>query len=83
MSAWFVAAIGLTLGYVLCGIVILRGKIMERIVAGQMFGIVSVLELELLAQAVRESFFIDLSLTLALLLFPAGMAFVYFYARWI
>lgn len=83
MNVWLIAAIALAAGYLPCGIVVARARVLDRLVASQMAGLLTALELELLAQAFSESFYLDLALTVALLSLPAGVAFAYFYARWL
>lgn len=83
MSAWMIAAVALAFGYVPCAIVIARARLMDRLVAAQMAGLLTAFELELLGQAFQESFYLDLALTVALLALPAAFAFAYFYARWL
>lgn len=83
MNAWLVAAISLAFGYIPCGIVVTRARVLDRLVASQMAGLLTVLELEMFAQAFSEAFYMDLALAVALLSLPAGIAFAYFYARWL
>lgn len=83
MSDWMIAAVALALGYVPLVAVIGRAKLLDRLVAAQMASVLTILELELLGQAFSESFYLDLAMAVALLSFPAGLAFVYFYARWV
>ena len=83
MNGWLVAAIALAVGYLPCGIVVARARVMDRVVASQMAGLITILELEMMAQAFSEAFYFDLALAAALLSLPAALAFAYFYARWL
>ncbi len=82
MSIWLVTDVVLLLGFVPCGWVILRSKeLCDWVVALQMTGIIAVLVLLILAQAMSRPSFYDLAVALSLLSFPAGMMLAHFIQR--
>ncbi len=83
MDLWLTAALFLILSLIPCGVVVARAPIMDRVVALQMAGVISVLILVLLAKGFRQPSFLDFSLTLALLSLPAGLVYAYFLERWL
>lgn len=83
MNPWLGAAMALLLGLIPCGIVLVRGEEFDRLVALELAGTLTVLILVLLAQGFARSTFYDLALTLALLSFPAGLAFARILERWL
>ncbi len=84
MDIWLIAAIVLIIGGLLpCGMVIARAPVMDRLVALEMAGTVSVLVVMMLAEAFRQPSFFDLALTLAFLSLPAGLVFALFFERWL
>ncbi len=83
MNLWLVAALVLAIAMVPCGLLILRSASLDdAVVALQMAGVVTVLLLVLLAQALSRPSFYDLALALTVLSFPAGMMFAYFLECW-
>jgi multisubunit Na+/H+ antiporter MnhF subunit len=83
MNIWIAAAIALTLGLGLCGVAIARSPTIDRLPALQVASTITVLILLLIARAVSQSSFCDLSLALALMSFPTGLLFAHFYERWL
>jgi multicomponent Na+:H+ antiporter subunit F len=83
MTAWHFASMGLMAALVPCGIVCLCGKVEDRLVGLEMTGVVVTLLLSTLAQATHRVPFYDLPLTLALLIFGAGLVFARFLERWL
>ena len=83
MNAWLIAATVLLAGLVPCGIVLLRGTIVEALVALQMAGILQTLVLLLLAEGFHRPPFFDLALVLALLSLAAGLVFARMLERWV
>ncbi len=83
MDIWLITAVVLTLSFIPCGIVIVRERVLDRIVALQMAGILSVFIIMLLAESFRQPSFMDLALTLAILSLPAGLVFAFFFERWL
>ncbi len=83
MSIWLWADITLLLGLVPCVLVILQSPhVADWMVALEMAGLLIVLGLLLLAQAMSRPSFFDLSLALALLSFPTGLMAAHFIERW-
>lgn len=56
---------------------------MERLVALELAGVVSVLVLMLLAQGLGRSALYDLALAFALLSYPSNLIFIHFVERWL
>ena len=83
MNEWLIAATVLLSGLVPCGIVLLRGTIVEALVALQMAGILQTLVLLLLAEGFHRPPFFDLALVLALLSLAAGLVFARMLERWV
>lgn len=83
MSVWILASMGLMAALVPCGIVCFRGKVEDRLVGLEMAGVVVTLLLATLSQATQRVPFYDLALTLALLIFGAGLVFARFLERWL
>ena len=83
MNPWLSAAIALLPALIPGGIVLVRGDDLDRLVALELAGALTVLILVLLAQGFARSSFYDLALTLALLSFPAGLAFARILERWL
>ena len=83
MNAWLMAAAGMLLALIPCGIICFKGTAMDRMAGLEMAGILVSLILLLLAQGFNNPNFYDLSLTLALLTFGGGLVFVRFLERWL
>lgn len=83
MNLWLWFAGLLLPALIPCGIVLLRGQILERFVALQMAQIVTVLAMLLLAEGYHRDIYFDMALVLAVLAFPAGLVFVRFLERWL
>ncbi|PYJ25820.1 MAG: hypothetical protein DME91_01975 [Verrucomicrobia bacterium] len=83
MNIWIAAAIALAFGFPLCGRVIVRAPVMDRLAALQLASTLTALILLLFALGVSQSSFCDLALATALLSFPAGLLFAHFYERWL
>jgi multisubunit Na+/H+ antiporter MnhF subunit len=83
VSAWLLAAIALLLGFIPCGYVVVRSGRMDRLVALQLAGILAELVLVLLAETDGRSSYYDIALMLALLTFPATLAFTHTLERWL
>ena len=82
-TAWLLAAALLMLGLVPCGIVVVRGKALERVVAVQTGSVIAVLAMLVYEQGVGRPSFFDLSLALAVLAFPSALLYAHFYERWL
>jgi multisubunit Na+/H+ antiporter MnhF subunit len=83
MNIWLIATAFLLLGVVPCGIVILRGSILDALVGLQMAGILQTVVLLLLAEAFHRAAFFDLALVLALLALAGGLVFARMLERWV
>lgn len=83
MSAFVIAAIAMLVAVIPCGIVMLRGKIMEAVVAYEAIGSVIIIVLVLLAQGFGRSGEFELPVLLAMLILGGGLVFVRFLGRWL
>lgn len=83
MISFAVAAIGMILGIIPCGLVLLRGRIMAAVVAYEAISSIAVMVLVLLCQAFRRPSLFELPVLLAVLLFGSGMVFVRALERWL
>ena len=83
MNPWIAASVGLLVCLIPCGIAAFRGNSIERLVGLEMAGIVEVMLLVTLAQAMKQASFYDLALALALLAFGGGLVFARFLERWL
>ncbi|HVV70763.1 MAG TPA: monovalent cation/H+ antiporter complex subunit F [Verrucomicrobiae bacterium] len=83
MSVWLWADVALLLCTVPCVVLLLSSrKIEDWAVALQMAGLISVLALIVLAEAMQRPSFLDLAMALGLLSFPAGLVFAHFLEHW-
>ena len=80
---WLAATLALLAGLVPCGIVCLRGDVVERLVGLEMAGVVVTLVLLLRAQVFGRVVYVDLALALALLSFAGGLVFARFLERFL
>jgi multicomponent Na+:H+ antiporter subunit F len=83
VSAFVVAAIAMLVAVVPCGIVVLRGNIMEAVVAYEAISSIVIIVLVLLAQGLRRSGEFELPVLLAVLILGSGLVFVRFLERWL
>lgn len=83
VNVWLVGAGVLMLALVPCGIVAVRGEVMDRLVALELAGILAALIMLTLAEGLRRPAVYDLALALALLSLPAGLVFAHFLGRWL
>lgn len=83
MNEWLIAATVLLLGLVPCAIVMMRGSIVEALVALQMAGVLQTVTFLLLAEGYHRGPFFDLALTLALLALAGGLVFARMLERWV
>lgn len=82
MNMWLIAAAAMMCCLAPCGIAVLRGDAVDRLVALETGGAIAALILMLLAEGFGRSAFFDLPLTLALLAFSGGLVFARFIERW-
>ena len=83
MNAYLWAATALLIGLAPCGLVILRGKIMEALVGLEMAALVNTLVLLVLAEGFHRPPLFDLALVLALLSLAGGLVFARMLERWL
>jgi multisubunit Na+/H+ antiporter MnhF subunit len=83
VNAFVVAAIAMLVAVIPCGIVMLRGKIMEAVVAYEAIGSIIIIVLVLLAQGFRRSGEFELPVLLGLLILGGALVFVRFLERWL
>lgn len=83
MNAWLLSAAALLFSLIPCGIVVFRGKAIERLIGLEMTGVIASLVLLLLAEGIKNPNFYDLALAASLLAFGGSMVFVRFLERWL
>jgi multicomponent Na+:H+ antiporter subunit F len=83
VNAFVIAAIAMLAAVIPCGIVMLRGKIMEAVVAYEAVSSVIIVVLVLLAEGFRRSGEFELPVLLAMLIIGSGLVFVRFLERWL
>jgi multicomponent Na+:H+ antiporter subunit F len=83
VTAFVVAAIGMLIAVIPCGIVLIRGQLMEAVVAYEFISSIAVMVLILLAQGFRRPAEFELPVVLAVLLFGSGLVFVRSLERWL
>jgi multicomponent Na+:H+ antiporter subunit F len=82
VTMWLVAALGLLVGVVLCGVAAIRGETPDALVAMVSAGVVVTLILILLAVGFGRSIYGDVAVVLGVLSFAGGLVFVQFLERW-
>ena len=83
MNAFMIAAIAMLAAVIPCGIVMVRGKVMEAVVVYEAIGSVVIIVLVLLAQGFGRSGEFELPVLLAMLILGSGLVFVRFLERWL
>ena len=83
MNAFVVAAIAMLVALVPCGILLLRGTIMDAVVAYEAISAIAVMVLILLAEGFRRPGEFELPVLLAVLMFGSGLVFVRMLERWL
>jgi multicomponent Na+:H+ antiporter subunit F len=83
MNQWLWVALLLLAAVIPCGIVCLRGKVMERLAALQGAQILVVFVLLMLAKGYGREIYYDAAVILALLNLAAGLVFIRFLERWL
>jgi multisubunit Na+/H+ antiporter MnhF subunit len=81
VNSFVVAAIAMLVAVVPCGIVVVRGTIMDAVVAYEAISSVVLMVLVLLAEGFRRPGEFELPVLLAVLLFGSGLVFVRFLER--
>jgi multisubunit Na+/H+ antiporter MnhF subunit len=83
VNAFVVAAIAMLVAIVPCGILLLRGTLMDAVVAYEAISAIAVMVLILLAEGFRRSGEFELPVLLAVLMFGSGLVFVRMLERWL
>ncbi len=84
MNVWLVAATVLLLGLVPCGWVLLRGQLLDALVALELASTVATVVLLLLAEGFHRSSYFTVPLVLAAMSFVGALIFVRFFGeRWL
>jgi multisubunit Na+/H+ antiporter MnhF subunit len=83
VNAFVVAAIAMLVALVPCGILLLRGTIMDAVVAYEAISAIAVMVLILLAEGFRRPGEFELPVLLAVLMFGSGLVFVRMLERWL
>ena len=83
MNSFVIAAIAMLVAVIPCGIVVVRGQLMDAVVAYEAISSVALMVLVLLAEGFRRPGEFELPVLLALLLFGSGLVFVRFLERWL
>lgn len=81
MNAFLITAIVMLIGIIPCGIVVLRGSVMEAVVAFEAIASVVVMVLMLIAQGFNRSGEFELPVLSAVLIYGSGLVFVRFMER--
>ena len=83
MNCWLIAALVLALGLFPCGLVCVRTRTLNRLVAVQLAGLLVALLIVLLAEGLQRPSLYDLALAVGLLSYPSTMVFARFLERWL
>lgn len=83
MNAFVIAAVAMLLAVIPCGVVVVRGRVMEAVVAYEAISSIVVMVLVLLPEGFRRSAEFELPVLLAVLLLGSGLVFVRFLERWL
>jgi multicomponent Na+:H+ antiporter subunit F len=75
VNIWILAALLLLPALAACGLVCVRSQVLDSLVALELAGVLSTVELMLLAQGTHRQPFIDLALVLAVMAFIGSLAF--------
>jgi multicomponent Na+:H+ antiporter subunit F len=83
VNLWLWAAAALSLGLLLCSLILLRGEIRVRLIGQQLAAQIVVLVLILIGVGTRQPFVLDLALSVALLSAAGTLLFARFLERWL
>jgi multisubunit Na+/H+ antiporter MnhF subunit len=83
VNAFTIAATALLFGFVPLGIVALRSRPIDGVVALQLGGTLGVLILMCLAEGLHRSFMYGLTIVAAVMSWAGGLVFVRFLGRWL
>jgi multisubunit Na+/H+ antiporter MnhF subunit len=83
VNGFVIATIAMLLAVPPCGVVVVRGKVMDALVAYEAISAIVVMALILLAEGFKRSGEFELAVLLAVLLFGSGLVFARFLERWL
>jgi multicomponent Na+:H+ antiporter subunit F len=83
LNGFVIAAIAMLVAVVPCGIAVVRGTVLDALVAYEAISAIIVMVLILLAEGFRRSGEFELAVLLAVLLFGSGLVFARFLERWL
>lgn len=83
MTGWLVAAASLLVVILALGVVASRGRLMARVIALELGGVLVTLALVLLAEGFDRDVYFDLAVVLAAMTFATSLVFVRFLERWL
>jgi multisubunit Na+/H+ antiporter MnhF subunit len=83
VNAFVIAAIAMLIAVIPCGIVIIRGKMMEAVVAYEAISSIVIMVLVLLARGFSRPAEFELPVLLAMLMLGSGLVFLRFLERWL
>jgi multisubunit Na+/H+ antiporter MnhF subunit len=83
VNGFAIATIAMLLAVPPCGVVVVRGKVMDALVAYEAISAIVVMALILLAEGFKRSGEFELAVLLAVLLFGSGLVFARFLERWL
>jgi multisubunit Na+/H+ antiporter MnhF subunit len=83
VSIFIVAAVGMLLGVIPCGIVVWRGTAMEAVIAYEAVSSIVVMVLVLISVGFDRFGELELPILLAMLTFGSGLVFVRALERWL
>jgi multicomponent Na+:H+ antiporter subunit F len=83
VNNWLIAAAAMLVATIPCGAALIRGTVLDAVVAYEVISSVAVLVLVLLAEGLRRSGEFELPVLLAVLLFGSGLVYVRFLERWL
>jgi len=83
MNIWIDAAILLSGGLFVCGIMCLKGNLINRVTALQLGNVVSSIIILLLAEGFHNDIFFDSALCLVIISFPGTLIYIRFLEKWL
>jgi multisubunit Na+/H+ antiporter MnhF subunit len=83
VNGFVVAAVAMLVAVLPCLVVVIRGGVMDALVAYEAISAIVVMVLILLAEGFRRPGEFELAVVLAVLLFGSGLVFARFLERWL
>lgn len=83
MNAFTIAAVALLAGWVPLLVIVVRGRVIDGVIALQLAGTVATLVLLCLAEGLHRSFEFGVAVVAAVLTWLGGLVFVRFVGRWV